>query len=181
MLKNKTLYILFFLLIGISNVEAIHLLETPKTPKLSIISGSLNINGMSFNQPWKINPFLTAVGGKYKTKKLFHKVYTFDDLGIHVYEYPKLEEANEIQVSFVKQKMKFAPEKTFQGSFRIEKMTITRKTPIQKVIKGLPGYKFTKSNSSNSYRGEYKGVYIYLNYSLDYQIDFISFGMAGRT
>jgi hypothetical protein len=108
-------------------------------------------------------------------------VYTFDELGIHVYEYPKMEEANEVQVSFVKQKMKFAPEKNFQGSFKIEKMTITRKTPIQKVMKTLPGYKFTKSGKGNSYRGEYKGVYIYLNYSFDSQIDFISFGMTGRT
>jgi hypothetical protein len=47
-------------------------------------------------------------------------------------------------------------------------------------MKTLPSYKFTKSTSTNSYRGEYKGVYVYLNYSDDLLLDFISFGMTGR-
>jgi hypothetical protein len=184
MLKSR-LFIITALLLMVSTktVEAkkFNLFEAPKGTRFTISNGLLNVNGTSFNKPWKINPFLTAVGGKYSTKHLFHKVHTFDDLGVHVYEYQQKEEANEVQVSFVKQKMKFAPKNNFQGSFKLEKMLITRKTSIEKVMKGLPDYKFTKGSSTNSYRGEYKGVYIYLNYSDDKLIDFISFGMTGRS
>lgn len=181
MLRIKIISTALFLLLSIKGVEARNLFDAPRGTKFTISNGALNVNGTKFNQPWKINPFLTALGSKYVTKNLFHKVYTFDEIGVHVYEYPKNKEANEIQVSFVKQKMKFAPKNSFQGSFKIEKMTITRKTTIQKVQKSLPTYNFTKSSSGNSYRGEYKGVYIYLNYSSDSQIDFISFGMTDRT
>ena len=52
-----------------------------------------------------------------------------------------------------------------ERSFKIEKVAFTRKTNIQKVIKALPTYKFIKSGQGNYYRGEFKGVYIYLNYS----------------
>ncbi len=183
MLRSSYIIIALLLLVSTQTAEAkkFSLFEAPKGTRFVISNGSLNVNGTSFNKPWKINPFLTAMGGKYSMKHLFHKVYTFDDLGVHVYEYPKNEQANEIQVSFVKQKMKFAPKNNFQGSFKLEKMTITRKTPIDKVIKTLPGYNFTKNNSStNSYRGEYKGVYVYLNYSNDKQLDFISFGMTEK-
>jgi hypothetical protein len=180
MRKSRIILIVFLLLFSSKEADAHGLFEAPKGTKFIIANGSLNVNGTYFNQPWKINPFLTAVGGKYLTKNLFHKVYTFDELGVHVYEYPKKEEANEVQLSFVKQKMKFAPKSNFQGSFKIETMTITRKTSIHKVLKTLPDYKFTKSSSSNSYRGEYKGVYIYLNYSKDSLIDFISFGMSEK-
>ena len=181
MYKSKIILLISFLLLLNCQVEAGNPFENPKAPKFMISNGQLNINGTQFKQPWKINPFLTAVGGKYVTKNLFHKVYTFDELGIHIYEYPQKEEANEIQVSFVKQKMKFAPKNNFQGSFKIEKVAITRKTGIQKIMKSLPDYKFTKSPEGNSYRGEYKGVYIYLNYSTESLLDFISFGMTGRT
>jgi|GEM_PF-3129450 len=180
MLRIKSITMFFFLLVAAKNVDA-RLFENPKAPRFTIVSGSLNVNGTAFNQPWKINPFLTAMGSKYSTKNLFHKVYTFNDLGVHVYEYQKKQEANEVQISFIKQKMKYAPQMSFLGSFKIEKMLITRKTTIQKVQKQLPAYNFIKSGLGNSYRGEYKGVYIYLNYSKDSQIDFISFGMAGRT
>jgi hypothetical protein len=182
MLRSRLIIIAVLLLISTRTAEArkFNLFEAPKGTRFIISNGGLNVNGTNFHQPWKINPFLTAVGGKYITKNLFHTVYTFDELGVHVYEYPKREEANEVQVSFVKQKMKFAPKNNFQGSFKLEKMVITRKTPIEKVMKTLPSYKFTKSTSTNSYRGEYKGVYVYLNYSDDLLLDFISFGMTGR-
>jgi hypothetical protein len=181
MLKIKIISAVFLLLLSTGGVDANMYYEAPSAPKFAISNGALNVNGTKFNQPWKINPFLTALGGKYVTKNLFHKVYTFDAIGVHVYEYQKKEEANEIQLSFTRQKMNFAPKNNFSGSFKIEKMTITRKTTIEKIQKSLPTYNFTKSHSGNSYRGEYKGVYIYLNYSTDAQIDFISFGMSGRT
>lgn len=163
-------------------VEARTLWESGTGPKFTISSGTLNINGTRFSQSWKINPFLTALGGKYSTKNLFHKVYTFDDLGVHIYENAKKEEANEVQVSFIKQKLKFAPKTNFQGIFKIEKVSITRKTNIQKVIKSLPTYNFTKGGSGNFYRGEFKGVYIYLNYSDNSfkLVDFISFGITAK-
>jgi hypothetical protein len=179
MLRSRLIVIAtLLLLVTAKTAEArkFNLFEAPKGTRFIITSGSLNVNGTRFNKPWKINPFLTAVGGKYSTKLLFHKVHTFDDLGVHVYEYQNREEANEVQVSFVKQKMKFAPKSNFQGSFKLEKMLITRKTSIEKVMKTLPSYNFTKSSSNNSYRGEYKGVYVYLNYSEEKLIDFISFG-----
>jgi hypothetical protein len=181
MLKIKIISAALFLLLSIRGVNAKTYSEAPNAPKFAISNGALNVNGTKFNQPWKINPFLTALGGKYVTKNLFHKVYTFDAMGVHVYEYQKKEEANEIQLSFIRQKMNFAPKYNFSGSFKIEKMTITRKTTIEKIRKSLPTYNFTKSNTGNSYRGEYKGVYIYLNYSTDSLIDFVSFGMIGRT
>lgn len=179
--KPTIIFILAFLFFLTKNAEARGLWEFNAGPKFTISAGTLNINGTKFAQPWKINSFLTAVGGEYITKNLFHKVYTFDDLGVHVYEYPKKEQANEVQVSFVKQKLKFAPNNNFQGIFKIEKVAITRKTNIQKVIKSLPSYKFTKGGQGNFYRGEYKGVYIYLNYSDNSfkLVDFISFGMSG--
>lgn len=183
MLRSSYIIITLLLLVSTQTAEAkkFNLFEAPKGTRIAIANGNLNVNGTSFAKPWKINPFLTAMGGKYSVKHLFHKVYTFDDLGVHIYEYPKNEQANEIQVSFVKQKMKFAPKTGFQGSFKLEKMVITRKTPIDKVIKSLPGYKFTRNGvNTNSYRGEYKGVYVYLNYSDDKLIDFISFGMSDK-
>ncbi len=182
MRKFTILLIVSALLVLTKKAEARNLWEGNQGPKFTITSGSLHVNGSKFGQPWKINPFLTAVGGKYVTKHLFHKVYTFDDLGIHVYEYPKREEANEIQVSFIRQNLKFAPKTNFNGVFKIEKTPITRKTSIQKVIKSLPVYNFTKGLKGNFYRGEYKGVYVYLNYSDNSFkfLDFISFGMSGK-
>ncbi len=182
-MRKTTITVLASLLFLLTkNVEAYNFWESGTEPKLTISSGILNINGTSFDQPWKINPFLSALGGKYVTKKLYHKVYTFDEIGVHIYEYPKKEEANEVQISFVKQKMKFAPKSNFKGSFKIEKVSIGRKTTIQKVMKSLPSYHFTKSDQGNYYRGEFKGVYIYLNYSDDTfkLLDFISFGMTSR-
>jgi len=178
MLKIKLLSLVCFITITASAVHARTFNELSKGPRFSITNGALDVNGTMFNKPWKINPFLTAVGGKYSTKHLFHKVYTFNDVGIHVYEYQQGSIANEVQLSFVKQKMNFAPKLNFNGSFKIEKMVITRKTDISKVQKSLPNYNFV-SSGANSYRGEYKGVYIYLNYSKDRLIDFISFGTVG--
>lgn len=183
MLRSRLFIVTTLLLLVFAKTaeaKKFNLFEAPKGTRFVITNGALNVNGTTFSKPWKINPFLTALGGKYSTKHLFHKVHTFDDLGVHVYEYQRNEEANEIQVSFVKQKMNFAPKSNFQGSFKLEKMFITRKTSIEKVMKSLPDYKFTKSSSTNSYRGEYKGVYIYLNYSDEKLIDFISFGMTNR-
>jgi len=183
MLKSRYIIIALLLLTSIQTAEAkkFNLFEAPKGTRFAIVNGNLNVNGTSFAKPWKINPFLTAMGGKYSMKHLFHKVYTFDDLGVHIYEYQKNEQANEVQVSFVKQKMKFAPKNSFQGSFKLEKMVINRKTSIDKIIKTLPGYNFTKNNgATNSYRGEYKGVYVYLNYSNEKLLDFISFGMSDK-
>ena len=180
-IKPTTILLGAFLFFITKNAEARSLWEFNTGPKFTITSGTLNINGTKFAQPWKINSFLTAVGGEYITQNLFNNVYTFNELGVHVYEHPKQEVANEVQVSFVKQKLKFAPKNNFQGIFKIEKVAITRKTNIQKVIKSLPSYKFTRGDEGNFYRGEYKGVYVYLNYSDNSfkLVDFISFGMAG--
>ena len=181
-MRKTTIIIASVLLLLTKNVNARSLWDANKSSKFTISSGSLNINGTSFDKPWKINPFLSAIGGKYVIKNLFHKVYTFDDFGVHIYEYPQKEEANEVQISFVNQKLKFAPKNNFRGSFKIEKISITRKTNMLKVIKALPDYKFVKGNQGNFYRGEFKGVYIYLNYSDNSfeLLDFISFGMTGR-
>src|SRR5687767_8317697 len=181
---RKIGYFITLLLIT-SNVRAINhniFGEAPKGAKLTISNGFLNVNGTSFKESWKINPFLSAVGGKFVTQKLFHKVHTFNELGIHVYEYRNQQEANEVQISFVKQKPKYAPKTSFNGSFKIEKLPITRKTNILKVIKSLPDYHFTKGSSGNFYRGEYKGVYVYLNYADESfrTLDFVSFGVTGK-
>lgn len=179
-MKYATLMFCFLMavLLKPGTAEARILHDGLQNPKFIISNGSLQVNNAKFGAPWKINPFLKAVGGNYSTKKLFHKVHTFNDKGIHVYEYIHFEEANEVQLSFVRQNLQFAPKSTFSGTFKIESTAITRKTSIQNVIKSLPDYHFTKGDQGNFFRGEHKGIYIYLNYSdKSFKIiDFISFG-----
>lgn len=180
-MKYTTFICCLFLSFALSplRVEARLLNDGLQNPRFIITKGSLQVNNTKFETAWKINPFLKAVGGNYSTKKLFHKVHTFNDKGIHVYQHIKVDEANEVQVSFTRQHLEFAPKSTFNGTFKIESLTIGRKTAIQKIIRWLPDYNFTKGSPGNFYRGEYKGIYVYLNYSDEsYRfIDFISFGI----
>jgi len=162
---KKTLFILA-IVVSIISVSA-----QDAQPKLQVKSGDIIINNTKIKRPWSFNEFTsTKVLGKASREEIGggNDLFTYDNQGILLYR-----ASNKNIMAFnvyygkdVDEYHDFNPSGYYKGKIMVEKFAITATTTIAQVKKALPQYNFEMS-LIDAYRGEYKGLYIYLRYNAD--------------
>lgn len=108
----------------------------------------------------------SALGKADRTKEGYNRLHTYDKLGLVFFENTSKGEVSEVQVFLNKEKNDYVPNQLFTGTFKVEKLKIGNTTSLAKTVTKLKQYAFKKSLlGDNSYRGEYKYIYIFTKYN----------------
>ncbi len=140
-------------------------------PKLQIKGGNITINKEKIKVPWSFAQYTStkALGINYRSELGGgNDIFSYDNTGIMLYRASN-KNVMAFNVYFGKDEDEwhdFNPTGYFKGKIMVEKFAISENTTIDQVKKALPQYKFEMS-LIEAYRGEYKGLYIYLRYNKD--------------
>ncbi len=136
---------------------------------IEITAGNVKINGVDIKFPWTFASITNSkVLGKEDRSDLGggNDIFTYDSKGIILYRPPSSNNVSDFNIYYGKDpndNYSFNPTGLYKGSFKVEGFSIMANTSLARVQTGLSNYAFVKS-SIGAYRGEYKGLYIYLQY-----------------
>jgi len=159
---------------GGSTIQA----DTPSggNAEFSIKERELYINGQRIQSPWDLKTVLNSIGRYDRVANLANNIYTYDSMGILVYETPGSSKVNEINLGWVKENYDFSAKVTFSGTFMIDNIRYDNSVTIDQVRKNLARYKIEKAYG-DSYRVSLSGIYIYFNYDPQtMKITYVAFG-----
>lgn len=149
---------------------------------LSVKKGSAKIESKKFKShgSFLMSDVEAILGKANRVKDGFNRLHTYDKLGVVFFENKSTSVVNEVQIFIIPDKsLEFCPKNMFSGTFNIENLTVNRNTSLDVVRHKLKKYKFEKSLlGDNSYRGEFKHLYVFIKFTLDNSgAEKISFGM----
>jgi len=163
-MKEKKLSLQLTAIVLVASILAF----TPPKSKNSIkvSKGELLISKVKFDFPWQVKTFQKALGKADRVDPGGNDIHTYDATGIILYEKSGSGRVTDFNIYFEKdpdENYNFLPKEFFKGSFEIEGFKVDKNTSLEKLKKALPDYKFVKS-IIGAWRGEYKGLYIYVQY-----------------
>jgi len=139
--------------------------DKAKALKISVSKGELKINKVKFSFPWTYEMFEKALGKSDRIYKGSNDIHTYDEKGIILYQKPGTPTVSDFNIYFnLKENYKFTPQSIFSGEFYIEGVRVDQNLSLEELKKKLPQYNF-KESLIGSYKGEYKGVYFYIDYN----------------
>jgi hypothetical protein len=136
---------------------------------IEIKSGVLKINKKTIQYPWTTAAFTetTTLGPAERTDMGgTNDIFTFDTKGIMLYQTPNMGIISAMNIYYGADENNdydFIPNGLYSGSFKVDGFLIRGNTSLATVKTKLPQYGFAKS-VIGAYRGEYKNLYIYLQY-----------------
>ncbi|MFC2114180.1 hypothetical protein ACFLRI_02410 [Bacteroidota bacterium] len=138
---------------------------------VEISMGKITINKLAIQYPWAHTFFKIALGNENRIEPGVNDIYTYDKLGIILYKKSGSEYISDFNIYMgvdPDEDSEFIPTGLFKGKLLIEDISITASTSLNDIKKLLLDYKFHKS-SLGAYRGEYKGLYIYVQFDVNEQ------------
>jgi hypothetical protein len=136
---------------------------------MEIKGGELKINGTKIQYPWTTAaltqsktlgaPDRSDLGGS-------NDIFTYDTKGVMLYQTPNTTEVSAMNIYYgfdENNHYDFTPGGMYKGIFKVDGFLIKANTSLAEVKAKLPKYGFSKS-VIGAYRGEYKNLYIYLQY-----------------
>lgn len=152
----------------------------------NIKKGKFLFNGINISNEWKSAPLISKLGSSYRLTDKYNKVYTFDNLGIVVFESKKDEvgtgNISEIQFHYkVTEDNNVVPQGTFSGKLQIEGLKASINVSYTTVKAKLKNYKISDSYMEHSYRLSYGGIYFYFRFNdTDTELYKVSIGKDNR-
>lgn len=146
---------------------------------ITLNSGTLKVNTKTLSTPWTFAQFKNALGKSDRVFDGYNTIHTYDDKGIILYQTPDTETVSAFNAYYGKENHDFSPSGRYDGSIKIENTEITKYMTISAIKRKLPKYNFVESYASTIFRGEYKGVYVFVQYNdaID-EITYVNFGFT---
>lgn len=148
-------------------------------PVVEIRDRELVIDGHALARPWATDAIFAALGPPDRVEHGFNAVSLYDRHGIGIFTDDPPTYVREVQLCHTRDaEDRFRARRRFDGTFRLESLTLGRRVAIEDVARAAPAYAFTQTDFSDGYRGEQDGLYVYVNYAKRRKIDCYSFGLT---
>ncbi len=169
--------LLFTLLFYIINTAAFAQYPSSKMVVL-VKGGKVKLNKKDVSKEWKLVTFTNVIDTFSRKKEGSNRIHSYDNIGMVLFE-PKVPGSivSEFQLYLDGvESSKIVPKEFYEGKLTIEKLEITRNTPIEEIRKKLTDYKETDSDEKDKYRFSKDGIYIYFLYNSNKKLSKVTFG-----
>lgn len=166
---KKTITILSALLVFLSFSSFVSI--TPENCSVIIKKGKIKVQGVTITPDYELSLFKAALGDADRERDGYNKTHTYDKLSIVLFE-PMVDKKpsgkiSEFQLHYsVPESNSVTPNGDgFKGTFKVDKLTITKDLSVTKMLAGLKGWKKTDSYMEHSYRMAKGAIYIYFQFN----------------
>ncbi|MBI3511510.1 MAG: hypothetical protein HY064_12685 [Bacteroidetes bacterium] len=167
---------LFFLFTSFNIID-------PASLMIAVKKSQMYLNDAKLSPVWMLSDAQKELGTPDRTVNAFNNSYTYDDLGVVVFERnfggTPSGKIKEIQVYFTPvDSNDVTPKNIFKGQFFIEKLEVTPFLKAEYLKTKMKDWTFSTSNIAHSYRYAKNGIYLYFMYTDDEQtLTKVSFGL----
>jgi hypothetical protein len=162
---------LLFLTLFFSSFAIASFAQYPSS-KMSILikGGKIKLGKKDVSKDWKLQTFTAALDTFSRKKNGTNRVHSYDNVGLALFE-PAPQKVlsglvSEFQIYLdAVEASNIVPKEFYEGKLTVEKMDITRNTPIEDLRSKLKDYKELDTGENDKYRFSKDGIYIYFLYN----------------
>lgn len=109
----------------------------PAQVNIQIAENLIQVNGKQLDLPTSRAKVLELLGTPDRSTALANWIYTYDRLGIHLYEAPGSGIVSTISISMDPEEYAFSPKQGYTGQLKVGKMALNKHSKIEDAINGL--------------------------------------------